>query len=135
MDVVTSAALVTLVRQASVSLTMSIDYLNPAALGSVVEVEGKARPVLASQRPMQLFSLSLDFYSRSWGCFVALMKSRYRSQMAHVKFNVEEQRLDTVLRTLLWCRPVHGISTHSGKNISTSMNFAHACLHADAGLQ
>eukprot|EP00884_Botryococcus_braunii_P006371 jgi/Botrbrau1/15735/Bobra.4_1s0104.2 len=40
-DVVTSAALVTLVRRPSVSLTMSIDYLNPAELGTVVEIEGR----------------------------------------------------------------------------------------------
>lgn len=59
-DLVTSAALVTVARQHSVSLTMSIDYLNPAVLGSVVEVEAKARPCLASQASMRLSSSSLD---------------------------------------------------------------------------
>lgn len=59
-DVVTSAALVTLVRQPSVSLTMSIDYLNPAHLGTVVEVEGKVRPDAGFARAHAAFILLLS---------------------------------------------------------------------------
>jgi hypothetical protein len=56
-DVVTSAALITVSERGGVSLTMSIDYLNPGRLGEDVEVDARVRLPKRIPNPTRLSSL------------------------------------------------------------------------------
>jgi hypothetical protein len=60
-DVVTSAALITVSERGGVSLTMSIDYLNPGRLGEEVEVDARVclpKRIPNPTRPLNLTAMS-----------------------------------------------------------------------------